>query len=381
MRSEVSGAEVLIVGAGIAGAAAAYFIGTRARCVILERESHPGYHSTGRSSALFTETYGNETTRALTVASRSFLGAPPAGFAAHAPLTPRGVLLTGTAAQRAAIKARYEAYRRLVPSVRLLDTDEALALVPVVRREVAALAVLEPGAMDIDVHAVHQGYLRGAAAAGTRLVCDAEVLAIRRVTPGFCVETRAGAFEAPVLIDAAGAWVDALAALAAVPPIGIEPKRRTAITFEPPPGLDCARWPMVVDCDETLYYKPDAGRLLATPADETPSPPCDAQPEELDVATVIDRLERASTLPVRRLVAKWAGLRSFVADRTLVGGVDPLVPGFVWLAGQGGYGIQTSPAMGRIAAAAALGEPFPDEVARHGVTAAQVSPARLRRPA
>jgi D-arginine dehydrogenase len=376
---------VLIIGAGIAGAAAAYMIGARARVILLEREAQPGYHSTGRSAALFTETYGTETTRALTVASRAFMVAPPAGFTEHPLLTPRGVLIVGPAEARAVLEEKCATFGALVASVRMLDAPEIAQQVPVLRPEAAVYAVSEPQAMDIDVHAAHRGYLRGAVdaaagseRAGTRLVCDAGVQRIERIGADWRVTTAAGVFTAPVLINAAGAWVDEIAALAGVAPIGIAPKRRTAVTFDPPPQLAVAGWPMVMAHDETLYFKPDAGRLLVSPADETPSPPCDVQPDELDIAIAIDRLEQMTTLPVRRLAAKWAGLRSFVADRTLVAGFDAQAPGFFWLTGQGGYGIQTSPAMGRITAAAVLGDPFPETAAAVGLDAARLSPSRVR---
>jgi D-arginine dehydrogenase len=228
----------------------------------------------------------------------------------------------------------------------------------------------------MDVHAIHQGYLRGFRAAGGRLVCDAEVTALGRDGAGWRVETRAGVFTAEVVIDAAGAWADVLARLAGVKPIGLVPKRRTAMTIEQPGG-DFRRWPAVIDVDEQFYWKPDAGQLLLSPADETPIEPQDVQPDELDVAICVDRVERASTLAIKRIARKWAGLRSFVKDKTLVAGFAPEAPGFFWLAGQGGYGIMTSPAMGRIAAALAQGKPMPADIAARGITAADLAPARL----
>ncbi|MBS0332200.1 MAG: FAD-binding oxidoreductase, partial [Proteobacteria bacterium] len=181
-----------------------------------------------------------------------------------------------------------------------------------------------------------------------------------------------------VVIDAAGAWADQVAALAGVRPVGLQPMRRTAMMLDPPPGMDIHAWPAVIDVDELFYFKPDAGRLLASPADETPSDPCDAAPEELDVAICVDRVQQAADLPVRRVVRSWAGLRSFVADRSPVIGFDDAVPGFFWLAGQGGYGVQTAVAAARTAAALARGEGVPADIAAQGVTAAALSPTRLR---
>ena len=369
-----------MIGAGIAGAAAAYFLGASARVVLLEQEAQPGYHSTGRSAALFTETYGVASTRALTAASRSFLEAPPAGFCEHPLLTPRGVLLIGAESDRAAMESQIAAVQSHAPGVRALTPSEALSLVPAIRPAAVACAMLEPHAMDIDTHALHAGYLRGARAHGIPIVCDAPVEAIARAGAVWRLSTRAGLFEAPVVVNAAGAWADDIARLAGVAPLGLVPKRRTAITIDGPAGTDASAWPMVMDFHETFYFKPDAGRLLLSPADETPSIPCDAQPDELDVAIAIDRLERATTLAVRRIIAKWAGLRVFAPDKALVAGFDPRGEGFCWLAGQGGYGIQTSAAMARIAAGLIVDGALPADIARFGLTADVLSPARFSAP-
>jgi D-arginine dehydrogenase len=215
-------------------------------------------------------------------------------------------------------------------------------------------------------------------AAGGRIVTDAEVIGVARVNGDWQVESSNGSFAAPVLINAAGAWADIIASIAGVPPIGLQPKRRTAVTFDPPNGVSIHDWPMVIEADESFYFKPDAGRILLSPCDETDSEACDAQPDEMDIAIAVDRLETATTLQVRRLAAKWAGLRSFVADRTIVCGFDPAAPGFFWLAAQGGYGIQTSAAMSRVAGALALGRGLPNDIVDLGLTERDLSPARLR---
>lgn len=377
MSSEA--ADIVIIGGGMAGAGAAYALAPHRRVILLERESQPGYHTTGRSAALFSETYGNVPIRALTVASRDFLMQPPKGFCEAPILTPRGVLQVGTADKAAQLDAAYAEMRRLVPSVQRLNAAAVLAQVPVLRPEmVAGGAVAEPLAMDIDVHALHRGFLRGAAAAGARIVTDAGVTGIGRVGNDWQIETMQGSFRAGVVINAAGAWCDTLAALAGVAPIGLEPMRRTALTADMPAGTEFQYWPMVIDADEEIYFKPDAGRLLLSPADETPSEPCDAQPDEMDVAIAIDRFETLTSLTVRRVAAKWAGLRSFVADRTIVAGFDPGAPGFFWLAGQGGYGIQTSGAMSRVAGALALGQALPSDIQALGLVEADIGPSRLR---
>jgi D-arginine dehydrogenase len=230
--------------------------------------------------------------------------------------------------------------------------------------------------MDMDVHAIHQGFLRGAKNAGLQLVCDAGVTQIRREGDVWCVETAAGRFCAPILINAAGAWCDELALLAGVAPVGLVPKRRTAFTCDAPPDTDISDWPLVIDADESFYFKPDAGVLLASPANEDAVAPQDVQPEELDVAIAVDRLERATTMTFPKVRRQWAGLRSFVADKTPVAGFAPGAPGFFWLAGQGGYGIQTAPALGELAAALVRGLPLPPAIAALGVRAEDLSAAR-----
>lgn len=372
--------DIVIIGGGIAGAGAGYTLAQAGKNVILlERESQPGYHTTGRSAALFSETYGNAPIRALTVASRDFLINPPAGFTDAPILTPRGVLQIGGADRAAKLDAAYEEMRRLVPSLRRLTAEQALAQMPVLRPEaVTGGALAEPDAMDIDVHALHRGFLRGLTASGGRIVTDAEVTGIGRSGADWQVDTSQGAFSAPVLINAAGAWADVMAAAAGVAPVGLQPKRRTAVTFDPPGGTDIHAWPMVIDADENFYFKPDAGRILLSPCDETDCEPCDAQPDEMDIAVAVDRLETATTLQVRRLAAKWAGLRSFVADRTIVCGFDPAASGFFWLAAQGGYGIQTSAAMARVAGALAMGRGLPQDVTDLGLTEKDLSPVRFR---
>jgi D-arginine dehydrogenase len=370
-------ADFLVVGAGIAGASAAYWLAPHARVVVLEREDFPGYHSTGRSAALFSQTYGSAQVRALTVASRPFLDAPPAGFAEHALLSPRGVLMIGREAQAAELARHYEAVRSLSPDVQRLSGAQACAMVPVLRPEQTAGAVYEPGAADIDTHALHQGFLRGIRRCGGLIHTKREVTHCERVGNLWQVQAGAELYRAPVLLNAAGAWCDQVGMLAGARPLGLQPKRRSAFIFAPPPGIDTAAWPLFLSVDETFYVKPEAGMLLGSPANADIVEPHDVQAEELDVALGIHRIETATTLVIRRPTRVWAGLRSFVADGDLVGGFDPLVPGFFWVAAQGGYGIQTSAAMGAACAALARGEPLPDALTALGLTAAMLAPLRL----
>lgn len=368
--------DFLVVGAGMAGASAAYWLAERGRVVVLEQEDVPGYHSTGRSAAMYMETYGGPLTKGLAVAGRAFLAEPPAGFTAAPLLSPRHVLYVGRSEQIGALDRFYEENRRRVPSLERLDAGEALAQPVPLREDYVAGAVLEPDAEEIDVAALHQGYLRGLRARGGTLMTEAAVTALRRGGGLWHAETPAGAFAAPVLINAAGAWCDAVAQRAGVAPIGLEPKRRTAFIFDgPADGVD--GWPMVHDVEDSFYLKPDAGRVLGSPADEVPSEPCDAYPEELDIAIGADRIMQATRLEIRHIRNKWAGLRSFVRDRQPVAGFDLAAEGFFWLAGQGGAGIMTAPALGATVAALASGDPVPEEAAARGVTAAALGPGRL----
>lgn len=375
--------DFAIIGAGIAGVSVAYHLAPQlasgARVVILEREHVPAYHTTGRSAALHSETYGSASIRAITVVSGRFYRQPPQGFTDHPLLTPRGALIAGHAGQETELKKAAAEYARLVPSVRWLDPGETLRLQPLLKPEAAAGgAIFEPEADDMDVAAIHGGFLKGARAAGGLLRLNAEVVALDRKDGRWTIRLRDGeTITAANLINASGAWADVIGALAGCAPIGLVPKRRTAFTFDAPQGLDLAPLPMVIDFDESFYFKPEVGQFLGSLADETPSPPCDAQPEEIDVATAVERIETASTLTIRRIKNKWAGLRSFVADKNLVAGYDPRIEGFFWLAGQGGYGIQTAAAAGRLAAELALGKGLPAEVAELGVTEAALSPARF----
>ena len=370
--------DVLIIGAGIAGASAAYFLAPHRRVVVLEREAQPGYHATGRSAAMYSETYGNATVRAITTASRPFYFDPPPGFADYPLVTPRGSLIVGAASDHDSLRAVWHDMRALVPNVQWWMQADILQRVPVLRPEMAHCGVFEPDAMDMDVHAIHQGFLRGAKAAGAQLVCGAGVQHIQREAGGgWRVDTAAGSFFAPIVVNAAGAWCDELAQLAGVAAVGLVPKRRTAFTSEAPAGCNISAWPLVIDAAESFYFKPDAGVLLMSPANEDAVTPQDVQPEELDVALAVDRIETATTLQIRQVRRKWAGLRSFVADKTPVVGFAPEAPGFFWLAGQGGYGIQTAPAMGQLTAALVQGLPVPDAMAALGVGQQALSPGRF----
>jgi D-arginine dehydrogenase len=368
----------VIAGGGIAGASLGYRLAPHRRVVLVEAEAQPGYHATGRSAALFTTTYGHAVIRMLTIASRDFLLRPPAGFSETPLMRPRRVLWIGRPDQAASLEAALAEVRALDESAGECSVTDALALCPVLDPDYLGGAILEPEGYDIDVAALHQGYLDGFRRSGGTMICDAPGRTIRRLGDGWLVEAGSERINCSVVVNAAGAWADELAGLAGVRPVGLTPKRRTALTFDPPPGLAIADWPCVLDADERFYFKPDAGRLLASPADETPSPPCDAQPEDLDIAITVERIETATTLGVPRIAAKWAGLRTFAPDKVPVVGMDPDAPGFFWLAGQGGYGIMTSPALGAVAAQLVLEGEFSEAVSGPGVSPEALSPARFR---
>jgi D-arginine dehydrogenase len=359
----------------MAGLSCAANLAEHADVTVLEAESAPGYHSSGRSAASYIEPYINETVHALTASSRPFFLAPPAGFAESALVTPRADLLIADAARAEQVDAYLARWRGLCPDLAELPVEEALARVPVLKRAAVARAVSDPHVMDIDVHGLLEGYRRAVVRQGGVLRTNARVEALTRQHGGWSVAAGRHRLEADVVVDAAGAWGEQIAALAGVRPIGLVPKRRTALLLRAD-GHDVTQWPIVHDVESRFYFKPDTNRILLSPADETPSPPCDAQPEEWDVAVAIDRFQSAVDLAVSRIEHRWAGLRSFVADKMPVVGFDSVVDGFFWLVGQGGFGIQTAPTMGRLSAALVLGNPVPADIAARGITAATLSPGR-----
>ena len=371
--------DFVIIGAGIAGASVGWELAARHRVLLLERESQPGYHTTGRSAALYSATYGTPNIRALTRASRAFYDAPPPEFGGAPILTPRGVVYLAGPDQLDLLDAAYAEILPLNPGVRRLTRDELLAELPCLRPEAVAAGMSEPGAADIDVHALHQGYLRGLRQRGGAIRCNAEVTGLQRLDDGWRVRLAGGeAITAGAVVNAAGAWADVVAALAGVPPIGLEPRRRTAFTFPVPAGMDASGWPAVIGIDESYYFKPDAGQLLGSPANADPVAPHDVVPEELDVALGIHRIEQVTSFQIRRPSHSWAGLRSFVADGDLVIGWDNHVPRFFWLAAQGGYGIQSAAGAALLARQLALDEPLSASLVEEGVTRDALSPARLR---
>ncbi|HEY1616796.1 MAG TPA: FAD-binding oxidoreductase [Streptosporangiaceae bacterium] len=351
--------DFLVVGGGIAGASAGYFLAALGSVTLLEMERAPGYHSTGRSAALFSEYYGNAVVRALTAASRPFYTAPPPGFARPL-LSPRGVLaLCPHGAEDEFDEVLAGGQAAPVPA-REVGADEAVAICPAVRPGWFSRAMVKPGVMDIDTDALHQGFLRGIRARGGQVRAAARVRELGRACGRWRAVTDAGEFSAEVVVNAGGAWADELARLAGVAPAGLVPLRRTAcIVAAPDPapgGVPVPDWPMIGDVTDTFYVKPESGALLISPADATPSPPGDARPDDLDVAAAAARVEAATTLRIRHIRRAWAGLRTAAPDDTPVVGRAPGSPGFAWVAGLSGYGLQSAPAVGQLAAALAAGQ-------------------------
>lgn len=361
----------------MAGASVAYWLAQRCRVLVLERESQPGYHTTGRSAAMYLEAYGSEQVRALTLASKAFFQTPPAGFADQPLMKRRGALMVAMPDELALLDAHVALLERTGVQHNVLTPSQVCDKVPVLKTETVGGGVYEPDAADLDVHALHQGFLKGIRRHNGQVVCNANVTGLRHDGSAWQVDTTAGNWVASRVVNAAGAWADELGALAGARAIGLVPYRRTAFTFVPPQGVDVSAWPMVYSASEAWYFKPDAGSLLASPANADACAPQDVQPEEWDVALGVHRLESVSTLAIRRPSHTWAGLRSFVADHSLVGGFDAQAPGFFWVAGQGGYGIQTAPAMGQACAGLMLDGALPRNLMAVGLTPAMLSPQRL----
>ena len=268
------------------------------------------------------------------------------------------------------LNKQYLSAKTTVPEMQRLNADEACALLPILRREKVHGAIYDPTASDIDTDALHQGYLRGIRRNHGEVHTDSQVLSLSRDNQGtWHVQIGSQTFSAPIIINAAGAWADKIGELAGAKPLGLQPKRRAAFIFAGPEGVDIHHWPMLVSLDESFYMKPDAGMFLGSPANADPVEPHDVQPEELDIAMGIYQIEEATTLTIRRPTRTWAGLRSFVSDGDLVSGFDPQVPGLFWVAAQGGYGIQTSPAMGQASAALVRGVALPEALGRFGLNA------------
>ncbi len=368
--------DFAVIGAGIAGASVAYELQQRGSVLLLEREALPGQHTTGRSAAFLVESYGNAAVRRLTRASRTFFEAPPQGFAEGPLVKPRPSLWIARPDQRLRLAAQAKDAIEAGVNLQQVDGEEARRLCPVLREGYAASGVVEPDAKSIDVAALLAGFLRAFRASGGRVVTGAPVTGLCREGSSWEISSTTERYRAGIVVNAAGAWADQVGRLAGARGIGLQPLRRTAITFDPPNGADVQDWACLIDADEDFYLKPEGTQLLASPCDETPSEPCDASADDLGVALAAERIQRATTLELRTIRRRWAGLRSFVADRSPVIGMDSECESFCWLAGQGGFGIMTSPAAARAAADLVVEGRLPRDLAELGLLPQQLSPMR-----
>lgn len=364
--------DIVVIGGGIAGATAAAHLSPHRRVALIEAEESAGYHTTGRSAAIWQQNYGPLDVRELSRLSRVFFENPPAGFTAAPLMRRRPVLVVGSDAQREELE---DALRTGI-GVRPVTAAEARRMVPAIRPGAIAAGIVEDDAFDMDVAAIHQGFLRQLRENGGSLALRHRAGKIERREGLWHVETTTGdRLRAPTIVNAAGAWGDEVAALAGARPLGLVPKRRTAAIVDPQPW-DAENWPLVADVSEQWYARPEARtRLMVSPADQTPTHPHDVQPEEYDIAVGIDRMQQVLDIDVRRVEHSWAGLRTFAPDGSLAFGWDAHVEGFFWSVGQGGYGIQTSPAAGQLVADLLLGR-APGEAA--GIVEV-VNPSRLQR--
>lgn len=342
--------DIIVIGGGIAGVSAAAMLANDARVVLIEAEPQLGYHATGRSAAILIRNYGNDVLRALNALSVPTLQ-EPGGISDRSLLSPRGQMLIAGEDELDAL----ETYAKGATGLEHLTAAQAVDLVPMLRREKIADATIETDAQDIDVDRMLQGYVRLLREKGGLIAKAAAVTALDRIRNRWRVSTATDSWSAPIVVNAAGAWADAVAYLAGLAPIGIQPMRRSAVLLNAPYGYQIEEWPLVASASEGWYAKPDAGRLLVSPADEDPVEPHDAWPDDMVIAEGLHRFEQAVTIPIMRPTHSWAGLRSFTADRTPVVGFDPSTTGFFWLAGQGGYGVQTAPALASICAALCIG--------------------------
>ena len=378
MQSEDKIFDFIIIGAGIAGASVAAYLAPEAEICLVEAESQAGYHATGRSAAMYVPAYGPPAIRKLTRASGDFFHNPPDGFSDANLLSPRDILLVGTKEQ----SGSFDDFKKTIKSASNMVPISANGLQnyqPLLRDGYGAQGLLDPTGSDIDVDALHRGFLRQATQNGAEVKTNHIITSMMYQNGVWHLHHKQGVIKAKAIINAAGAWAEEIGRMAGAEHISLTPKRRTALIISADPSLELVTMPMTIDIDEAFYLKPEVGQILISPANEDPMAPCDAQADEMDIAICIDRIERAFDLNIRRIESKWAGLRSFVPDKEPVVGYSEMAEGFFWLAGQGGYGIQTSPAMGRMAAALALGREIPDDIQQQGLAEDSLLAARLQR--
>ncbi len=339
--------DVIVIGGGIAGIGAAAMLSDHASVVLLETEDQCGYHTSGRSAAMYVPSYGGPEINQLAIASEFYLASPPEQVCSSSLLSPRGLMLISGDGEDALMDEHLAAH----PGVQEISVSEALGKVPILRDDSISRACIEPLAQDIDTDLLLQSWARHCRRQGGTILTGQAVNAIQQNNEGWLVSTSTETFEAPVIINAAGAWADQVAVLAGVSAVGLKPCRRSAALISLPTEHDVDNWPMFFPVSENWYAKPMSGKLMVSPADEELMEPHDAFAEDMTILEGIDRFEQAVTITVERVEHSWAGLRTFVADKVPVVGWDASAKGFFWLAGQGGYGFQTAPAMSQLAAA------------------------------
>jgi D-arginine dehydrogenase len=373
-------ADFLVLGGGIAGLSAASRLVRHGRVIVLEAEEALGYHSSGRSVSFSHYGIGNAEVRGLTGWSRSFFEAQPEGFCDSPISRIAPSLYLATEEMLPELEALEAEMARFTDAIERIGPELLVELCPVLRtgEGAAVTAILDPTGLKLDADALLQSFARAVRSRGGEIRLGQRVGGVERSGELWRVRTEGGEeIEAPILVNAAGAWADRIAAMAGVAPLGLEPKRRTIIVVDPPAGMDVSDWPFIHSAASDFYMLPEAGQLLVSPVDEVEDDPCDAQPEEYDVALAAYQLEQYTTLKVERIAHRWAGLRSFVPDRIPTAGFAPDAPGFFWLAGQGGYGLQTAPAMAAIVETLATGGAWPDGLAELAVTPDRIRPERL----
>lgn len=368
--------DFVVIGGGIAGAAAAAHLAPHGSVVLLEKETSLAYHTTGRSAAIFIVNYGAEGSRPLARASNAFFEDPP-DYAVDSPLlTPRGALWVARPDQIETLDRIAEEGRRSGASTEAVTSERAVELAPMMDLDKLGGALFEPSAQDIDVAGLHQAFVRIIRRHDGIILSDSEVTTLGKANGIWTVTTPTQTFETGAVINASGAWGDQLARLAGVKPIGLQPMRRTA--FMVPGSQEYSHLPMVVNVENEYYFRPDGTQLLCSFAEEIPAEPSDPRPRMEDVALAIDRINEATTLRIRTVNSQWTGLRTFSPDRELVIGEEPSAPGFFWLVGQGGTGIMTAPAYGALLASHVIGQDIPVELRDAGVDPALTSPGRFR---
>ena len=379
----MSNLDIIIIGAGMTGASIAYEVSKYANVLLLEREEHPGYHSTGRSAAAFIPSYGrdNPALKALTDASLDFLLNPPDEFSPSTFLKRRGLLTLAREENSALLVNEYELLKSVAPNIQQLTDNQLqtfeIPLTSAYRRN----ALFEPDVYDIDVHGLHQSYLKGFVSNGGALLCNCEVISSEYSKNAWQVNVRTGtqniSHKAPIVVNASGAWGDKIAEISNIAALDLTPMRRTAILLAPPKSVDVSNWPLAMAAGEHYYFKPDAGKIMLSPADEHPCAPSDVQPEELDIAYAAHFAEKSLGLDHSSINHTWAGLRTFTPDRTPAIGYTADHPGFFWSVGQGGHGIQTAPAAAQLAAHLLLGNEQPSTLQKQDFQASWVTPERF----